>query len=57
MLDKAAPDPGRVAYARRPRDRDPPLVWRGQDEQAWSDLVVQAAPRYIQETVPRGWPT
>src|SRR5436190_24151541 len=35
----------------RNRDLDPQLVWRGKDEQDWSDLVVQAAPIYIQEKV------
>src|SRR5437016_4847215 len=40
-----------VAYARRNRDLDPQLVWRGKDEQDWSDLVVQAPPLYIQEKV------
>ncbi|MEX1254131.1 MAG: DNA methylase, partial [Dehalococcoidia bacterium] len=28
----------RVAYERRNRDLDPQLVWRGKDEQDWSDL-------------------
>ncbi|WP_339677966.1 hypothetical protein [uncultured Zhongshania sp.] len=32
----------RVAYERRNRDLDPQLVWRGKDEQDWSDLVVHA---------------
>jgi adenine-specific DNA-methyltransferase len=41
----------RVAYERRNRDLDPQLVWRGKDEQDWSDLVVHAAPLYIQEKV------
>ncbi len=41
----------RVAYERRNRDLDPQLVWRGKDEQDWSDLVVQAPPIYIQEKV------
>ncbi len=41
----------RIAYARRNRDLDPQLVWRGKDEQDWSDLVVQAPPLYIQEKV------
>ena len=41
----------RVAYDRRNRDLDPQLVWRGKDEQDWSDLVVQAPPLYIQEKV------
>ncbi|MCL4290830.1 MAG: site-specific DNA-methyltransferase [Thermoleophilia bacterium] len=41
----------RVAYERRNRDLDPQLVWRGKDEQDWSDLVVHAPPLYIQEKV------
>jgi len=41
----------RVAYDRRNRDLDPQLVWRGKDEQDWSDLVVHAPPLYIQEKV------
>lgn len=41
----------RVAYERRSRDLDPQLVWRGKDEQDWSDLVVHAPPLYIQEKV------
>ena len=51
VLEKAAQDPVRVAYERRNRDLDPQLVWRGKDEQVWSDLVVQAPPLYIQEKV------
>ena len=43
--------PIQVAYQRRNRDLDPQLVWRGKDEQDWSDLVVQAPPLYIQEKV------
>jgi len=43
--------PIQVAYERRNRDLDPQLVWRGKDEQDWSDLVVSAAPLYIQEKV------
>ncbi len=43
--------PIRVAYNRRNRDLDPQLVWRGKDEQDWSDLVVSAPPLYIQEKV------
>jgi len=35
----------------RNADLDPQLVWRGKDEQDWSDLVVHAAPLYIQEKV------
>ena len=44
-------NPVRVAYQRRNRDLDPQLVWRGKDEQDWSDLMVQAPPLYIQEKV------
>src|SRR5688500_10499680 len=36
---------------RRNRDLDPQLVWRGKDEQDWSDLVTHAPPIYIQEKV------
>jgi adenine-specific DNA-methyltransferase len=43
--------PIRIAYDRRNRDLDPQLVWRGKDEQDWSDLVVSAPPLYIQEKV------
>ncbi len=43
--------PVQVAYERRNRDLDPQLVWRGKDEQDWSDLVAQAPPLYIQEKV------
>src|ERR1700723_3550240 len=43
--------PVRVAFERRNRDLDPQLVWRGKDEQDWSDLVVQAPPLYIQEKI------
>ncbi|MYK07832.1 MAG: site-specific DNA-methyltransferase, partial [Synechococcus sp. SB0670_bin_20] len=43
--------PMEVAYARRNRDLDPQLVWRGKDQQNWSDLVVQAPPLFIQEKI------
>src|SRR5688572_13918832 len=43
--------PLRVAYERRNRDLDPQLVWRGKDEQDWSDLVVAAPALFIQEKV------
>jgi len=60
ILQKEDQDPTRVVYERsivglteekskRSRDLDPQLVWRGKDEQDWSDLVVQAPPLYIQE--------
>jgi adenine-specific DNA-methyltransferase len=51
VLQKAEQSPVRVAYERRNRDLDPQLVWRGKDEQDWSDLVVNAHPLYIQEKV------
>ncbi|HET7585175.1 MAG TPA: site-specific DNA-methyltransferase [Gemmatimonadaceae bacterium] len=51
VVQKDALDPMRVAYERRNRDLDPQLVWRGKDEQDWSDLVVPAPPVYIQEKV------
>ena len=40
----------RLRYSRN-TDLDPQLVWRGKDEQDWSDLVVTAPPLYIQEKV------
>jgi len=43
--------PIRVMYERRNRDLDPQLVWRGKDAQNESNLVVSAAPLYIQEKV------
>ncbi|MBI4825608.1 MAG: site-specific DNA-methyltransferase [Nitrospirae bacterium] len=51
IMYDAEKNPIRVAYERRNRDLDPQLVWRGKDEQDWSDLVVHAPPLYIQEKV------
>lgn len=51
VLQKEEQSPVRVAYERRNRDLDPQLVWRGKDEQDWSDLVVHAPSLYIQEKV------
>lgn len=51
VMDEAVKSPVMVAYERRNRDLDPQLVWRGKDEQDWSDLVVPAPPLYIQEKV------
>jgi len=47
------PDEQKPIELRYPRntDLDPQLVWRGKDEQDWSDLVVHAPPLYIQEKV------
>jgi len=62
VMQKVEQDPVPVTYARgtagleeekeqRNRDLDPQLVWRGKDQQDWSDLIVQAPPLYIQEKV------
>ena len=51
IMHEADKSPVRIAYERRNRDLDPQLVWRGKDEQDWSDLVVHAPPLYIQEKV------
>jgi adenine-specific DNA-methyltransferase len=62
VMQKDEQDPVPVTYARgtvgldeekeeRNRDLDPQLVWRGKDQQDWSDLVVHAPPLYIQEKV------
>jgi adenine-specific DNA-methyltransferase len=62
VMQKEERAPVRVTYPRgsnglegekeqRNRDLDPQLVWRGKDQQDWSDLVVNAPPLYIQEKV------
>ncbi len=51
VLRQEAQHPIRLAYERRNRDLDPQLVWRGKDEQDWSNLIVHAPPLYIQEKV------
>ncbi|TBR13546.1 MAG: site-specific DNA-methyltransferase [Rugosibacter sp.] len=62
VLDDEQKNPRQIRYPRtvagdsdekshRNRDLDPQLVWRGKDEQDWSDLVVHAPPLYIQEKV------
>ncbi len=51
VMAKEQQTPVRIAYERRNRDLDPQLVWRGKDEQDWSELVVHAPPLYIQEKV------
>src|SRR5437660_3234875 len=50
VLEKEQQHPKKVRYPRN-TDLDPQLVWRGKDEQDWSDLVVHAPPLYIQEKV------
>ena len=62
VMQKEDQAPVKVAYARgakglkeeketRNRDLDPQLIWRGKDQQDWSDLIVNAPPLYIQEKV------
>ena len=45
--------PVRVAYERRNEDLDPQLIWRGKygDDEEGENLIVRAAPLYIQEKV------
>src|SRR5437667_2958770 len=50
VLQKEQESPKTARYQRNP-DLDPQLVWRGKDQQDWSDLVVNAPPLYIQEKV------
>ncbi len=50
MLEESQKTPRTVRYPRN-TGLDPQLVWRGKDEQDWSDLVVHAPPLYIQEKV------
>ena len=42
--------PIQFAYECRNKDLDPQIVWRGKEEQDWSDLIVQV-PLYIHEKV------
>ncbi|MFX4223302.1 MAG: site-specific DNA-methyltransferase [Thalassobaculum sp.] len=50
MMSPEDLDPREVRYQRN-HDLDPQLMWRGKDEQDWSDLVVNAPPLFIQEKV------
>jgi adenine-specific DNA-methyltransferase len=50
IVQKEHEQPKHIRYPRN-TDLDPQLVWRGKDEQDWSDLVVHAPPLYIQEKV------
>jgi len=50
MVQKQEEKPRQLRYPRN-LDIDPQLVWRGKDEQDWSDLVVNAPALYIQEKV------
>ena len=51
VMDEGIKNPIRLVYERRNKDLDPQLIWRGKEEQDWSDLVVYAPPLYIQEKV------
>src|SRR4051812_50225231 len=50
VVEKGQEAPRTLKYPRN-ADLDPQLVWRGKDEQDWTDLVVHAPPLYIQEKV------
>jgi adenine-specific DNA-methyltransferase len=50
VIQKEREHPIEMRYPRN-TDLDPQLVWRGKDEQDWSDLVVNVPPLYIQEKV------
>jgi adenine-specific DNA-methyltransferase len=50
VLNQADAAPRTVKYPRN-ADLDPQLVWRGKDEQDWSELIVNAPSLYIQEKV------
>jgi len=50
VLNEEQQSPKQIRYPRN-TDLDPQLVWRGKDEQDWSDLVAHAPPLYIQEKV------
>src|SRR5512134_2902300 len=50
VLKQDDAEPRKLKYPRN-TDLDPQFVWRGKDEQDWTDLVVHAPPLYIQEKV------
>src|SRR5260221_5575968 len=50
VMDEADKRAKPMRYPRN-TDLDPQLVWRGKDDQDWSDLIVQAPPLYIQEKI------
>ena len=53
VMEESKRAPIALEYERSTRntDIDPQLVWRGKDEQDWSNLVVTAPPIFIQEKV------
>ena len=50
VVEKGHEAPRTLKYPRN-SDLDPQIVWRGKDDQDWSDLVVHAPTVYIQEKV------
>ena len=50
VMDEADKRAKALRYPRN-TDLDPQLVWRGKDDQDWSDLIVRAPPLYIQEKI------
>lgn len=50
VVEKEQQEAKRILYPRN-ADLDPQLIWRGKDEQDWSELVVHAPPLYIQEKI------
>jgi adenine-specific DNA-methyltransferase len=50
VVEKGQEAPRALKYPRN-TDLDPQIVWRGKDDQDWSDLVVHAPTLYIQEKV------
>jgi hypothetical protein len=45
VMEEAEKAPIQIAYERRNRDLDPQLVWRGKDEQDWSEHLYRPALR------------
>jgi adenine-specific DNA-methyltransferase len=52
VLEKEQQAPKKIRYPRN-TDLDPQLVWRGKDEQDWSELVIHAPPLYPGEAPPQ----
>ena len=50
VVNEAQKNSKSICYPRN-TDLDPQLVWRGKDEQDWSDLIIQSPPIYIQEKI------
>lgn len=55
VMREADKTPIQLAYERRNRDLDPQLVWRGKDEQDWSDPHrLRSAALHTREGAPQG---